>query len=59
VIGELRAFGVAQRAEDGNDREDARDRFGVHGAERYARACACLPNRGEIALGRPPEGTDP
>lgn len=55
---ELRPLGVTQRAEYGDDREDARDCFGVHGAERYARACACLPIESEIALGRAPEGTE-
>lgn len=55
---ELRSFGIAERAEDGNARKDARDCFGVHGAERYARACACLPKKSEIALGRSDEGTE-
>jgi hypothetical protein len=39
---ELGALGLAERAEDGHAREDARHGLGVHGAERYARACALI-----------------
>ena len=35
---ELGSLGVAERAEDRHAREEACDRFGVYGAERYA-AC--------------------
>jgi len=36
---ELASLSFAERAEHRRAREDARDRLGVHGAERYARAC--------------------
>jgi hypothetical protein len=34
------SFGVGERTEDRRAGDDARDGFGVHGAERYARAFA-------------------
>lgn len=37
---EFISLDIAQRAEYRRAGEDARDCFGVHGAERYARACA-------------------
>jgi hypothetical protein len=46
---ELRSLAITERGEDRDFCEDARDRLGVHGAERYARACVCHRNKSEIA----------